>query len=397
VTSAGPSLLTVGYAQPGYGFGRVLGELHAAFSGLFQVEHLDLAQELPPEGTVPVPRRVDPACVWRAAGTSAPDAILLFTDLDFVADCARQRPEGSPRLVAYVPIDSPVEPLRWLAGLAGLDALAVYTEFARDSLLRALAIIGAPAPPVHIVPHGLDTGSFFPLDADPARARALARSALFGASHGWEDTFIVLNANRNQPRKRIDLTLQAFRGFLDRVPDADARLYLHMGLRDRGVRLLPLAAQLGIDDRLLMTGFSIEHPKVTDERLNLVYNACDVGMNTADAEGWGLIAFEHGAARKAQLIPGHTGCGEVWRDCGLLLPVTPYRDLALDRDAFEIDVNATAEALATLYRAPDVRERYATLALDNVTRHTLTWTEVAERLAALIRPNAFADADLRPS
>jgi D-inositol-3-phosphate glycosyltransferase len=382
------SLLTVGYARPGYGFGRVMNELHRAFADEVEVEHLDLAQSLPRDAGIPVPRRVDAGHVWRVVGDSAFDAVLLFSDLDFVAECAAHRSAASPRLVAYVPIDSPVEPSPALAGLAGLDALVVYTHFALDSLLLALAQSGYPAPPIHVVPHGCDVTTFFPLDADPARARAQARDALFGPDHSLHDAFLVLNANRNQPRKRIDLTLLAFRRFLDLVPDADARLYLHMGLRDRGVRILPLAAELGIDDRLLLTGHPLEHPVCVDATLNLVYNACDVGLNTADAEGWGLVSFEHAATRKAQLVPEHTGCGEIWRGHACMIPAAPYRDVALDRQAFEVDADAIAAMIARLYRDPAWRSRHADLAFHNVRQNTLTWAEVGRRLAQILRGDA---------
>jgi D-inositol-3-phosphate glycosyltransferase len=282
-----------------------------------------------------------------------------------------------------VPIDSPVEPSPSLMWLSRLDALAVYTCFARDSLRNALAVIGGRTPPTYIVPHGRCASTFFPIDATPSQARAQARAAL----HLPEDAFIVLNANRNQPRKRIDLTLLAFRRFLDLVPEANAKLYLHMGLRDRGIRVLPFAADLGIQDRLLLTGFSLEHPSVTDTHLNLVYNACDVGINTADAEGWGLIALEHGATRKAQLVPAHTGCGEIWRGHAHLLAATAHFDPMHNRKAFEVKVDAAAHALAMMYRDEALRERYAALAQRKVEDHTPTWSSVGDRLATLIHPD----------
>lgn len=72
-------------------------------------------------------------------------------------------------------------------------------------------------------------------------------------------------------------------------------LYLHMGMQDRGVDVLGLARALGIEDRLLLTTTAPERPHVSDEHLGLIYQACDVGVNTSAGEGWGLVAFEHGA------------------------------------------------------------------------------------------------------
>lgn len=380
------SLLTIGYARPGFGFGRVLGELHTAFADDFDITHLDLAAPFVAQTHAPSsqPRRMDATDVARIMSESSHDVALIFADIDTVCELTCAMRLSGTRVVAYMAIDSPVMPSPALAGLATLDVLAVYTTFARDSLLDALAQLSLPAPRVEVLPHGCDIGMFFPLDAHAPRARTMARDALFGADHAMGDTFIVLNANRNQPRKRVDLTLQAFRRFLDIVPDADAKLYLHMGLRDRGSLILPLAGSLGIDDRLLLTGTTLDHPSSTDTHLNLLYNACDVGLNTADAEGWGLIAFEHAATGRAQLVPAHTGCGELWRDHALMIPAEPYHDIALNRSAFEVDVDAIADDLARLYTDVSLRATYDALAFHNATVNTLTWRDVGQRLKGWI-------------
>jgi len=48
-----------------------------------------------------------------------------------------------------------------------------------------------------------------------------------------------------------------------------------------------------------------------DRELNLLYNACDVGLNTASSEGWGMVSFEHAATGAAQIVPRSWVCGEV--------------------------------------------------------------------------------------
>jgi hypothetical protein len=52
--------------------------------------------------------------------------------------------------------------------------------------------------PISVIPHGTDFSKFFPMDP-------LACRKELGVP---EDAFIVFNGNRNQPRKRIDLTLK---------------------------------------------------------------------------------------------------------------------------------------------------------------------------------------------
>ena len=53
-----------------------------------------------------------------------------------------------------------------------------------------------------------------------------------------EDLFIVFNGNRNQFRKRIDITCEAFAKFA--VGKPEARMYLHMGMKDQGWDIMPL-------------------------------------------------------------------------------------------------------------------------------------------------------------
>lgn len=389
MTDLRPSLLTIGYAHPGYGFGRVLGHLHPAFARHCALQHCDLAaptlSTMPGAGPVAGGfRQVDPVLLWRRVLAVRPDAVLLMADLDIVAAVAAARPAGAtPRLAAYLPIDDPPAPVPALAGLGRLDAIAVFTEFARRSVVEMLGLLGVPAPPIAVIPHGRDPVAFHPLDLDDRRSRSLARDRLFGLGSAVADSFLVLNANRNQPRKRIDLTLQVFRRFVDLVPGADARLYLHMGLQDHGIRILAEADRLGIENRLLFTRFDKAHPVVSDEQLNLVYNACDIGLNTAEAEGWGLVAFEHAAARRAQLVPDHTGCGEAWRGHAGLIPATVGTDPA-GRRVFEISVDRAALMIADLHRDPDLRARCAARAYRHAVVDTPAWEEVAGRLLAAI-------------
>ena len=52
------------------------------------------------------------------------------------------------------------------------------------------------------------------------------------------DIFIVFNGNRNQFRKRIDITIAAFAKFAKDKPDT--QLYLHMGKKDQGWDIMNL-------------------------------------------------------------------------------------------------------------------------------------------------------------
>lgn len=222
------------------------------------------------------------------------------------------------------------------------------------------------------MPHGVDTDLFHPLVA----GRREARQRLFpGRQEVW-DGFLVLNANRNVWRKRVDLTLEAFAEFARGKPDV--WLYLHMGMNDRGVDLPALAARLGIADRLLLTTDSPERPEVPDEHLNLIYNAFDVGVNTATAEGWGLVAWEHAATGAAQVVPRHSACREIWEEAALLLDVEEPHAAPGDESYGLVSTVALTDALERLYRRPDFLEERSRAAFVHATAPQFSWTRIAE-------------------
>jgi glycosyltransferase involved in cell wall biosynthesis len=90
--------------------------------------------------------------------------------------------------------------------------------------------------PSDIIGHGTDFEKFFPLDKHVCRKE-------LGVP---EDAFIVFNGNRNQPRKRIDLTLKAFIKFAK--DKYDTRIWLNMGSKDLGWEIIPLFKRIARDE-----------------------------------------------------------------------------------------------------------------------------------------------------
>jgi glycosyltransferase involved in cell wall biosynthesis len=155
-----------------------------------------------------------------------------------------------------------------------------------------------------------------------------------------------------------------------------------MGMRDSGYDVLELANELRLRDRLLLTTEEAEKPSVSDERLNLIYNACDAGINTATGEGWGLVAFEHGATGAAQMVPEHSACAELWREHGVLIPLEQNAEAATEPGV--VSIAGTVAALEQVYA--DRRQwRLAALALAYVTAPEFSWKHIAARWATLFQ------------
>jgi glycosyltransferase involved in cell wall biosynthesis len=267
-----------------------------------------------------------------------PDVVVVHNDAAHYSIHRRAIEEyGRARVVVYCPVDWELLPPSVPTSLVAVDTVVTYTGFGDRVLERAFARAGLVSPPRTTIAHGVDGRVFRALGS-----RAGARRRLFPDRPELRDAFLVLNANRNIRRKRVDLTLRGFARFARSRPDA--YLYLHMGMTDRGCDVPALAAELGIAGRVLATTRERDRPDVPDERLNLIYNACDVGLNTCEAEGWGLVAFEHAAAGAAQVVPDGGACAELWHARALLVPAA-----ATDRGGHLVSAAGVADALGRLY------------------------------------------------
>jgi len=319
-----------------------------------------------------------------------PELVFLVNDIWVIArymDALRDHGSGV-KVVAYSPVDGgPLEP-SLVAAVKDLSALVLYTQFARREVEAAIEPLRKDQPDLrfaemHVIPHGIDPKVFLPYanrdSGEPMGAgRRAAREWLFGSS-AFTDAFIVLNANRNQPRKRIDITMKGFALFAKDKPDS-VKLYLHMGVEDCGWNIILLAKRLGIEDRLILTADTPFLPAVSDEVLNCIYNACDVGINTSVGEGWGLVSFEHAATGAGQIVPRHSACEELWRDSALMLE--PCMTLTTERSLTEghfVAPEAVAQALGRLYDDPGLLAEISARSFATATRPEYHWSTIAGR------------------
>jgi glycosyltransferase involved in cell wall biosynthesis len=235
-----------------------------------------------------------------------PDIVFAVNDIWILKNLwARAKPYKEQfgfKWYGYFPVDSYGFFPDVFEGCEEWDGMGTYTQFGLEEVRKAGCSV-----PCDVIPHGIDRSTFFPMD------KKLARQELGVA----DDLFIVFNGNRNQPRKRIDLTIRAFIEFALDKPDA--RLWLNMGVKDQGWDIIPLFKRMArdygynADGKLILTSKDFDTTRCLPvDRLNVVYNACDVGINTCIGEGWGLVNFEHAAAGIAQVVPDHTSMKEIF-------------------------------------------------------------------------------------
>lgn len=278
------------------------------------------------------------------------------------------------KFFVYTPIDSYGLFPELLQSIEPWDGLATYTEFGAEEIRK----IGYEKP-ISIMGHGTDFSKFFPIDREQCRAQ-------LGVP---QDTFIVFNGNRNQPRKRIDLTIKGFIKFAKDKPNA--RLWLNMGTKDMGWDVVPLFKRVARDEgydsggKLILTSphFSTNNC-LSVEQLNMVYNACNVGINTCIGEGWGLVNSEHAATGVAQLVPDHTSCKEIFYG----VPRIEIESWEVDRnyglDRAQPSPDSLAELLNNYYHNPDQLNEDGAWCYQRIHEREFTWPYITQQMLSLV-------------
>jgi glycosyltransferase involved in cell wall biosynthesis len=300
-----------------------------------------------------------------------PDIVFTMNDIWIINEQYRRIADLKQSLgfkfVGYFPMDS----YGWHGALADTanewDSAICYTEFGALE-----AIKGGIERPITVIPHGVTKGQFAPKDKAEARKRLGLR----------DDIFIVFNGNRNQFRKRTDITIAAFARFA--VGRPDVQLYLHMGMKDQGWDVMPLFGRemmrngLDPNGRIIMTTNTPAPPNVDVEMLNDIYNAVDVGVNTCKGEGWGLVNFEHAACKVAQVVPDHTSCKEIFDGYGKLIRCDHVDvDTNYGREMPCPSVEHLTEILVELYENREELDTVAQACYERATDEAFNWDTVA--------------------
>lgn len=163
--------------------------------------------------------------------------------------------------------------------------------------------IGWDVNKISTLPHGIDFDKLVHMDKKKSKTELGFK----------EDDFIVLNLNRNSYRKNWGTTLSVFFKFYLKMNKNDKiKLYCSCILNnedgtDINETILDLCIIHDLDFNYITNNVIYINPKPLtskDETINLIYNACDVGLNTCFGEGFGLVNLEHAYIGKPQIFTG---------------------------------------------------------------------------------------------
>ncbi len=240
-----------------------------------------------------------------------PDVVWLMTDPRFYGWLWEIEDEIRPLvpMVYYHVWDNKPYPRFNEPAYSSNDVIVSISKVTNDVVSNV-----APEVDLRHIPHAVDYDIYKKLSdesVDSFRSEFLSDS---------ENKFTIFWNNRNARRKQSGSLIFWFNQFLKKVGPDKARLIMHTDPYDvHGQNLEAILGYLGLTNGEVM--FSRE--KLPPDQLAKLYNACDVTINVADAEGFGLSTLESLACETPIIVTMTGGLqeqvtnGEEWFGIGL--------------------------------------------------------------------------------
>lgn len=209
-----------------------------------------------------------------------PDLTILYGDIFMLDWITSHSHRDKTKIAMYYPIDGLPIPQPWVRTLNLCDYIIPFSKFGETATKEML-----PSKPVTMIPHGIDY-KFWSTPVHPAQVQ-MKKMEMFGNP----DVFIIASFDRNQPRKNLPAILEAFTMHVKDHPKS--RLLLHMSNVDQGWNMMQLAHEFNIKDKIYITPNISAAKGIPDQEMRLLYNCCDLMINTAWGEGFGMN-LQHG-------------------------------------------------------------------------------------------------------
>lgn len=341
------------------------------------------------------------------------DVIIIFNDnvitsaltATIINECSAEK--HNFKLVSYMDQVYPYQKKAYIELLNKyFDSIIAFTPYWMN-IARKLGI--REDMPIYAFPHGFDDKLYYPIQKNIARLYY----------NFDEDAFLVLNLNRNQPRKRWDLTIIAWAEFVERHYQSNMKDKKNKKLNyktnkhtKRPIKLIVGTTMDGywdlmdvFENEIKFRDVPFEYAKNTiqglnmpqqlsDREINILYNACDMGINSSDGEGFGLCSFEGIALGQVQIASNIGGMKE-FLDPSFSILVDPKINIYLDNKSNGIggkaeltDPHEYAEGFWRYFSNPELVEKHG----KRGRRHILThyrWETLVEYFYKTIIPKLW--------
>lgn len=247
-------------------------------------------------------------------------------------------------------------------GLMMADKIIAVSQITKDIIIRRYNI---PADKIEVIYNGIDATAFVDTDVS-SRQTYVYLDAM--KQQGYS---VIVSLGRLTVQKGLDYLLEA----TARAASAhDKLLLLVAGSGEQRDELIEKAAELGIADKVLFTGF------VRGQRWRDAYGVGDMFVMSSVSEPFGLTALEAAGYGNAVILTKQSGVGEV------LHSALRYDFWDTDRLANQIVAVATQKSLQNQL-VSDARNEFAKFAWEDVSKKCM---EVYKTYATPTKEGALA-------
>lgn len=377
-----PTVLWVGDATVSSGFAEITHQVCHVLKDTWKVEVLGLNYEGDPVG------KRYPYPIWPVVGdflglnrigslveALSPDVVVLQNDTWHIPRYMKEIRKVNKKVpvVGAIALDGKNCQGKWLNDLA---ATIFWTYFAERE-----ARLGGYVQPSAVIPLGVDLELFSPMNPQKARDFMLFPPFV-------RDAFIVGTVNRNQPRKRLDLTVSYFAEWVKEYKHDDVFLYIHVApTGDQGWNLEQLMHYYGFrgENKRLLTskpdvGYGI-HPTL----LSVTYSTLDIMLSTAQGEGWHLPTMEAMACGVSSIVGDWAALSEWPEDAVIKVPCS---EIAVTPGMANVigaipDREETIAALEQVYQHG--AKEYVQRGLELVNRPHFRWANIGKAYDKVLR------------
>jgi glycosyltransferase involved in cell wall biosynthesis len=313
-----------------------------------------------------------------------PDICIVYNDMMIVTtilDRLHAMPFRKFKIVAYIDQVYLNQKKHFIESVnKKADAAILFTEHWKKIIIsQGLEI------PSYVLEHGFDSSTYFPIPKNVARC-------YLGLSN---DDFLILNLNRNQPRKRWDTCLKAFAEIVSRNPNEPIKLIIGTAVQgswdlieiyERELKKRGLTLEEGMKKVVL-----VDSPQqLSDFDINVLYNVADIGINTCDGEGFGLCNFEQAAIGVPQVVTRLGGFVDYFDDNSAMLvdPTIAFyvdgtRD-AVGGEALMCSYNDVVIAIESYYNDRKLLRAHGQSCRESIPKK-YGWPIIADKLVSIIK------------
>jgi glycosyltransferase involved in cell wall biosynthesis len=313
-----------------------------------------------------------------------PDVVVLYNDMIVVSNLLeklKQIPDRTFKIIVYIDqvyLHQKKEHIRRLNEEA--DLVLAFTPYWEENV-KKLGI----TKPTNSLCHGFSKAVHYPIPKQLARQYYGLRN----------EDFIVMNLNRNQPRKRWDTCLQAFAEVVSRHIGEPIKLLIATAVQgawnlveiyERELNKRGLTLEEGMKHIIL-----IDNPQqLSDEEVNILYNVADIGINTCDGEGFGLCNFQQAAIGIPQIVPFIGGFREFFNKTNALLiqpKMTFYVDSSRDGvggEAELCDFADFADAIDLYYTDDNLRKAHGKKCREELPEQ-YSWEKIGKKYVDILK------------